>query len=52
MFIILLIFRVKRVTACGSKVGKMDIVGGPEVCVSVSPLTLCAPEWILCMIGI
>ncbi|NP_001141493.1 Probable protein phosphatase 2C 69 [Zea mays] len=22
---------VKRVTACGSKVGKMDIVGGPEV---------------------
>jgi len=27
-----LFFRVERVTACGSKVGKMDIVGGPEVC--------------------
>ena len=39
MFIIFLFFRVKRVTACGSKVGKMDIVGGPEVCVSVSHLT-------------
>ena len=28
----LLVFQGERVTACGSKVGKMDIVGGPEVC--------------------
>jgi hypothetical protein len=50
MFIIFLFFSVKRVMPCGSKVGKMDIGGGPEVCVSVSHLTLCAPEWIfLCV---
>lgn len=24
-------FRVQRVTACGSKVGKLNLVGGPEV---------------------
>jgi hypothetical protein len=36
-----LFFRVERVTACGSKVGKMDIVGGPEVCNS---------SWILCVL--
>jgi hypothetical protein len=26
------IYRVERVTACGSKVGKLNVVGGPEVC--------------------
>ena len=52
MFIIFLFFSVKRVTPCGSKVGKMDIGGGPEVCVSISHLTLCAPEWIFCVFGI
>ena len=40
-FLVCLFFRVERVTACGSKVGKMDIVGGPEVCNS---------SWILCVL--
>ncbi|AQL00404.1 Transcription factor TCP4 [Zea mays] len=45
MFIIFLFFSVKRVMPCGSKVGKMDIGGGPEVKYSHSQETGSPTKW-------
>jgi hypothetical protein len=52
MFIIFLFFYCQVRDAMWEKSWEMDIGGGPEVCVSVSHLTLCAPEWIFCVFGV